>query len=324
MKLRNLLLGLIAVLTLSTFTACNGGNQTSEEKIIYHEDGVTVIDSVVGKKTKTSHTVDFYYNQPDKGIYKRYYVEDGEKIRVFTCLISGFLYQGFFYDQFGQQPFDFATPIKSDMKLYAYHLGNGQGPAVYPYEEQGEFKITWGRVNGASYKDANGEALPLSANKDEVVKFKLVTATGTNKQFAVSCNGQTITPDSNGVYSVTITKNTRISTSITGTSAVTYTVEGNPDWLKNDGAVIYGWIWGPQEEGCWIEANLEGTSFSFTTDKELTGFLFVRCVRGTSTPSWQTTGDAAGRIYNKTNDFIYVPGRTTYNGASAWVEYNPG
>ena len=121
MKLRNLLLGLIAVLTLSTFTAGNGGNQTSEEKIIYHEDGVTVIDSVVGKKTKTSHTVDFYFIQPDKGIYKRYYVEDGEKIRAFTCLISGFLYQGFFYDQFGQQPYNFSTPIKSDMKLYAYH-----------------------------------------------------------------------------------------------------------------------------------------------------------------------------------------------------------
>ena len=322
MKLAKLLLVAFTALSLSTFASCNSnGGDTSE--IIYAEDGVTTIDSVVGKKTKTSHTVDFYYNQPNMGIYKRYYVEDGEKIRSFTCLISGFLYQGFFYDEYGQNPFNFSTPIKSDMKLYAYHLGNGQGPEVYPYEEEGEFKITWGRVVGASYQEANGEALPLSANNGDTVKFKLVTDKGSNKTFAVSCNGQTITPDSNGVYSVTISKNTRISTSITGATTITYTVENNPDWLQNDGCGIFGWVWGPSIEGQWVEADLEGTTFSFTTDAELTGFLFVRTVAGTTQPNWSTTGDAVGRIYNKSIDFICVPGTTTYDGSTAWVQYNP-
>ena len=321
MKLAKLLLVAFTALSLTTFTACK--NSGDEEKVIYHEDGVTTIDSVVGKKTKNTHTVDFYYNQPNKGIYKRYYVEDGTKIRAFTCLISGFLYQGFFYDQYGQDPFDFSTPITSDMKLYAYHLGNGQGPEVYPYEEQGEFKITWGRVVGASYQEATGEALPLSANNGDTVKFKLVTDKGTNKQFQVSCNGQVITPDSNGIYSVNITKNTRISTAITGTTTVTYTVENNPDWLQNDGCGIFGWVWGPSIEGKWVEATLEGTTFSFTTNEELEGFLFVRTVAGTTTPNWSTTGDNVGRIYNQTIDFVCIPGTTTYDGSGAWIEYNP-
>ena len=325
MKLVKLLLIAVTALSLSTFTACNSGDG---EKVIYHEDGVTTIDTVVGKKTKNTHTVDFYYNQPNMGIYKRYYVEDGAKIRSFTCLISGFLYQGFFYDEYGQKPFDFSTPITSDMKLYAYHLGNGQGPEVYPYEEKGEFKITWGRVVGASYQEASGEALPLSANNGDTVKFKLVTEKGTNKTFAVSCNGQTITPDSNGIYSVTITKNTRISTTITGTTSVTYTVENNPTWLQDAGCGIYVWAWGPtivnEDNGIWIGAKLEGTTFSFTTDEELEGFLFVRTVAGTTTPNWKTKGDAVGRIYNQTVDFICVPGTTTYDGSGAWFEYNPG
>lgn len=326
MKLAKLLLVAFTALSLSTFASCNSnGGDTSE--IIYAEDGVTTIDSVVGKKTKTSHVVDFYYNQPNMGIYKRYYVEDGEKIRSFTCLISGFLYQGFFYDEYGQNPFNFSTPIKSDMKLYAYHLGNGQGPEVYPYEEEGEYKITWGRVVGASYQEASGEALPLSANNGDTVKFKLVTDDGTKKQFAVSCNGQTISPDSNGVYSVTITKNTRISTSITGTTSVTYIVENNPGWLSDANCGIYAWVWGPtivnKDNGIWIEAKLEGTTFSFTTDEELEGFLFVRTVAGTTQPNWKTKGDAVGRIYNQTHNFVCLPNQTIYDGTTAWFQYNP-
>ena len=318
-KLNKILVMILAVLSLSTVVGCN--NSGDEEKIIYHEDGVTTIDSVVGKKTKTSHTVDFYYNQPNMGIYKRYYVEDGERIRQFNCLISGFIYQGFFYDEYGKEPFSFSTPIKEDLKIYAYHLGNGKGPGVYEYEETGEYKITWGRVSGCSYAEANGEMLPLSADKDAVVKFVLSPEAGTNKQFKVSCNGQEITPDAEGIYSVTITKNTRIVTSIVGNEERTYTVEGNPSWLRNDGCVIFGWVWEAGQNGEWVAAELEGTTFSFKTNKELAGFLFVRCIAGTTNPNWDITTDTVGRVYNKTIDFICVPGKTTYNGANAWVNY---
>lgn len=315
MKLKKILCMLVTVLSLSVVTGCN------KDDTIYAEDGVTVIESVNGKETKTTHTVDFYYNQPNKGIYKRYYVEDGEKIRQFTCLISGMLYQGFFYDEYGQEPFSFSTPITSDLKLYAYHLGNGQSPDIYEYEEEGEFKITWGRVDGASYVEADGNMLPLSANKDEVVKFKLSVEDGTNKNYGVLCNGQKLTPDSEGVYSITVTKNTRVVTSIEGTNQVTYTVENNPEWLKNDGCVIFGWIWGPSTTGEWVPAKLEGNTFSFTTDKELEGFLFVRCIRGTTTPNWSKVEESAGKVYNKTYNFICVPGQTVYDGSTAWVSY---
>ena len=59
------------------------------------------------------------------------------------------------------------------------------------------------------------------------------------------------------------------------------------------------------------------------TDKELYGFLFVRCIRGTTTPNWNKTDDTAGRVYNKTINFICVPGRTIYDGSNTWVNY-PG
>jgi len=324
MKLRKLLLIALAALSLSSLASCditgNGGSEQSSSEISSNPDeGI----NVSGTKTETSLTVDFYYNQPNMGIYKRYYVEPGSKIRSFNCLISGLKFQGFYYDEYGQEPFSFSTPITENLTLFAYHLGNGQSPETYPYEEEGNYKITWGRVIGASYQEASGEVLPLSASKDDVVTFKLVKDPGINTIFSVTCNGETITPDNEGIYSVTITKNTRISTAIAGKEERTYVVENNPEWLQNDGCVIFGWVWEQGKEGHWVEATLEGTTFSFTTDENLAGFLFVRCVRGTSTPSWSTTGDAAGRVYNKTIDFICVPGVTTYNGSTSWVDYNP-
>lgn len=316
MKLKKILIALLAVLSLTSVVGCNS------DDTIYAEDGVTIIESVSGKETKTTHTVDFYYNQPEMGIYKRYYVEDGKTIRPFICLISGMTYQGFYYDQYGQEEFSFSTPITSDLKLYAYHLGNGQAPGVYEYEEQGEYKINWGRVNGASYVEADGNMLPLSADKDAVVKFKLAVKAGTNKTFGVLCNGKKITPNEEGVYSVTVTQNMRIVTSIEETTSVTYYVENNPDKLQEDGCVIFGWVWEEGKEGEWVPATLEGNTFSFTSDKELAGFLFVRCVRGTTTPNWSNKSNTPGRIYHQTIDFICIPGKTVYDGSNAWKDYN--
>ena len=340
MKLKKLLLLGLTVLSLTVAVGCNQPSSSepsqseeptssepttteqpsSSEVETETEDG-TPINSVEGTKTETAHVVDFYYNQPNRGVYKRVYVEDGQKITKFKCLVSGLSFVGFFYDQFGAEEFDFKTEIKSDLKLYAYHLGNGQSPDVYDYEETGAYKVNWGRVKGASYETVNGEMLPLSANKGDEIKFRIAPENGTNKIFKVLVNNKEVTADNDGVYTITVTGTTRIVTSIVGNEERTYTVEANPEWLKNDGCVIYGWIWGPDVTGEWIAADLVDNTFSFTTNKELTGFLFVRCVRGTTNPNWDIMDDSVGRIYNKTIDFICVPGRTTYNGANAWVQY---
>lgn len=335
MKLKKLLLLGLTVLSLTVAVGCNQPSSsepsqseqpssqqpTVEVEIETETEDGTPINSVEGTKTETAHVVDFYYNQPNKGVYKRVYVEDGEQITIFKCLVSGLSFVGFFYDEFGVEEFDFKTEIKSDLKLYAYHLGNGQAPDVYEYAESGEFKVNWGRVKGASYEAANGEMLPLSANKGQEIKFRVVPENGSNKIFKVLVNNKEVTADTDGIYSITVSGTTRIVTSIVGNEERTYTVEANPDWLQNDGCVIFGWIWGPDVAGEWIEADLEGNTFSFTTNKELSGFLFVRCVRGTINPNWNIMDDSVGRIYNKTIDFICVPGRTTYNGANAWVQY---
>ena len=363
MKMKNLLLAAIAVLSLSVLSGCRTNKPSSSERPdsseiissepessepessepvsseptstttpnkgyeenVVHEDGVTMIDRVYGTKTSTTHTVDFYYNQPNKGIYRRYYVENGEKVTKFNLLISGLTFVGFFHDVYGVEEFDFKQAIESDMVVYAYHQGNGKSPEVYEYEETGLYKISWGRVKGASYANADGEVLPLSADLNAVVRFKLLSQPGTNKIFSVLINGKAVAPNEEGIYTVSINKNTKIVTTISGYEQRTYTVEANPEWLKSDGCQIFGWIWGPETTGEWIAADLVGTTFSFTTDKELSGFLFVRCVMGTTTPNWNLGSDshAVGRIYNKTIDFICVPGRTVYNGSNAWVDY-PG
>ena len=189
-------------------------------------------------------------------------------------------------------------------------------------DEEGTYKIIWGIVKGASYVDANGESLKLSAELDDVISFK-ISSEKSNRIYTVICNGKTIYPDNNGIYSVTVKGETRINTGIIGYEEVTYVVENNPEWLQNDGCCIFVWVWGPTIEGQWVECEIKGTTFSFTTDEELIGFTFVRCVRGTTYPNWSTTGDDVGRINNKSIDFICVPGFKSYDGSTAWVQYNP-
>lgn len=104
----------------------------------------------------------------------------------------------------------------------------------------------------------------------------------------------------------------------------TYTITNLPNWIRNDGCVIFVWAWSPSDGGSWHELTFsqDGTSATFTVEEELTGFLAVRCYAGTTTPNWQTTGNQVGRIYNKTADINCTAGTFSY-ACSSWSEYNP-
>ena len=103
----------------------------------------------------------------------------------------------------------------------------------------------------------------------------------------------------------------------------TYEVTGNPDWIGNDGVVIFAYIWGGDVTGYgeWVEAELDGTTISFTTEYTFDCFLLVRCISGTTTPDWSMSRDEAGRIYNKTADISVVDGELSYS--TEWGGYSP-
>ena len=107
--------------------------------------------------------------------------------------------------------------------------------------------------------------------------------------------------------------------------AYTYTVTGLPDWIQNDGCVIFAWVWSPSDQGSWQSlAYGQNADASFDVEAELTGFLLARCKEGTETPDWHETGDVAGRVYNKTADITCEAGTYSYAcGEWSSYTYNP-
>lgn len=114
------------------------------------------------------------------------------------------------------------------------------------------------------------------------------------------------------------------NSSTTLPEGTTYTIDGLPDWITNDGCVLFVWAWEAGAEGSWFTCEYtSGTSCTFKTDKNIVGALVARCVAGTTTPSWQVNDDSVGRIYNKSEDIAITSGVTTYT-CSTWYEYYPG
>ena len=102
----------------------------------------------------------------------------------------------------------------------------------------------------------------------------------------------------------------------------TYTVTDLPDWLQNDGCVIFAWVWGASDPGSWksLTFGSNGSSATFTVPSDLTGFLLARCASGTTTPNWDKSDDGVGRVYNKTNNIDCTTGVYSY-ACSSWVNY---
>ena len=105
--------------------------------------------------------------------------------------------------------------------------------------------------------------------------------------------------------------------------SVTYTVTSLPDWIQNDGCVIFAWAWSANDQGSWRTLSYgSNADASFTVEEELTGFLLARCASGTTTPDWTKSDNGAGRVYNKTSDITCTSGTYSY-ACSEWTSYNP-
>jgi uncharacterized repeat protein (TIGR02543 family) len=107
-------------------------------------------------------------------------------------------------------------------------------------------------------------------------------------------------------------------------SQQTYTFTQLPDWVTNDGCVLFAWIWEQGAEGSWVTCEYSSlTECTFKTDKNIVGALIARCAPGTTTPDWSVNTDIPGRVYNKSMDVTVTSGVTSYT-CSTWYDYYPG
>lgn len=103
----------------------------------------------------------------------------------------------------------------------------------------------------------------------------------------------------------------------------TWTITALPEWVTEDGCVIFAWAWQNGADGKWYSLEFaSATSASFEAPGDIVGMLFVRCAAGTTTPNWNMSTDGPGRIYNQTSDIAVSSGVTSYT-CSDWTEYNP-
>lgn len=110
----------------------------------------------------------------------------------------------------------------------------------------------------------------------------------------------------------------------------TFTLTGFENWVPNDGSKVFAWHWGGGSgDGTWSEVTLSyygenneytNVSGTFEAPSNITGFNLARCSAGTTQPDWTVTGNAAGRVYNKTDDVMTSSGVYTYS-APHFVEY---
>ncbi len=98
----------------------------------------------------------------------------------------------------------------------------------------------------------------------------------------------------------------------TYTAGKTLTVTAD-DWTWNS-ASVFAWVWKTGSTGSWIKCTGSGTTVNVEVPADADNFLLVRCPVGTTTPSWNATGDSPGRIYNKTAD-IKITSSSSYTVA---------
>ena len=247
-------------------------------------------------------------------------------------------------------PFDFATPIKSDWKLYASWRQNG-GPTPPPPTTGDYYAVIGGNeVAMVSNSDRIAETQTgnyvcsfASISEGDAISFldaDKVAITNFGPDLDYEDNHNNVTND-NGTYKV---HNDATSVQVYfrtwaddgysfwingyesggGVSGdYIYSVTSLPDWITNDGCVVYAWTWGTGDAGSWHTTTyISESELRFGVDTEKDGFLLARCIANTTEPNWDEAGNVPGRIYNKTSDITCTSGVYSY-ASPEWVSHTP-
>lgn len=135
--------------------------------------------------------------------------------------------------------------------------------------------------------------------------------------------GEYNSPKSAGSYTFFVSDGADTQNFVYIVNIITYTITNVPNWVPNNEAEIFAWIESPQDGNRWVKVtgNYSNGNVTVPASEELTKIMLVRCVKGTTEPSWSATGDNTGRIYNQTNDM--TPWSGNYSYSESWKEYNP-
>ena len=239
---------------------------------------------------------------------------------------------------------DFAFKEVGTYKVYWDTTASGE-PAKSIWIQKrflGEVKVGGEVVQKASFdfNKIEGKVLeykileaPLSAGVSVSVSFNSVVKSitveegGAKEDFEVTETSLTLIAGTNVKYDFYLKESTEtgaLSMYVAKTPApVTVTVTCQQDFAFRDQIPLFAWVWGDGNTGSWVKIEFvaPADSVSFTVPTGCQHFLLVRCSVGTETPNWNTKGDDAGRIYNKTEDKDLSEGVTNYQ--VTFVDYIP-
>ena len=170
------------------------------------EDTTPVGPTTSAPLTGDTWKVSFDYNYENK--FKNYLtvdVLDGEKVeKPADPLRQGYDFVAWYDDPYcrSQYLWDFETPIRQSMTLYANWELNGEEITDTDYV------ITYQSQLGTSYVPVDGANLIYTAEYGDMVRFKInVDTENYVGEAVVTANGEVITPDEDGVYSFAVTSN---------------------------------------------------------------------------------------------------------------------
>ncbi len=83
-----------------------------------------------------------------------------------------------------------------------------------------------------------------------------------------------------------------------------YVVSDLPSWIKSDDSVVFAWAGSDDSNYSWYQTTFSSdTSVSFFAPSNISICVLVRCVKDTTTPSWDIKeGSEIGRIFNQTTN----------------------
>ena len=205
---------------------------------------------------------------------------------------------------------------------WQYRGDEAVGGTDKTFKEHIDYLIKLRKEVGIEYDD-KAEIL----NRTETLYAAKIT--GTNGEIAVAIGGKAWEPTGTGydgnypVYQGTNFKIWKKGESGTAPQPVNITVTSASDWIWNDKAEIFAWVWGgTYSDGQWVKATGSSATINLSIYDDATGFNFARCVAGTTTPNWSATGDTTGRIYNKSPDVTFKK-RTISYSVGAFTDYSP-
>ena len=176
---------------------------------------VSVFAVACTKKTPNAiyYTVIFDYNYDNEDLVQ-VSVEAGKTVEPASRTRAGYTLIGWFDEE--ELPFDFATPITRDITLKAEWEENVAAPTTYA--------VTFTKVDGVKFNFDETPGATVKPNTTIAFDVEISPFHEKTADFAVTVNGDPITPDKYGVYTFKVTSATTVT--VKGVEARSKEMEG--------------------------------------------------------------------------------------------------